>query len=195
MTVILASSSRLRADLLRDAGLTFVVTPSDVNESALKGTFTEETTEVLAQHLAQAKACAVSQSQADAWVIGADQILDCGHQRFDKPADLGSARRQLLSLRGKTHRLVSAVTCARNGQIVWQFTGIAELTMRLFSPAFLDTYIARHGEDLLTSVGAYKLESDGIQLFERIDGDYFTILGLPLLPLLSFFRSQGVIAS
>lgn len=195
MTLILASGSRIRAELLTNAQLTFHVTPPEVDESAIKANLLNHNTEDVAQHLAQAKARAVSITRPDAWVIGADQMLDCEHQRFDKPLDMASARQQLLTLRGKTHRLVSAVTCARNGATVWQFTGIAELTMRMFTTDFLDAYIARHDRDLLSSVGGYKLESEGIQLFDRINGDYFTILGLPLLPLLNFLRSQGAIAS
>jgi septum formation protein len=195
MTLILASNSRIRAELLTNAGLNFTTASPGVDESAIKTTLSQEPTEAVAQHLAQAKACAVSTTHPNTFVIGADQILDCDTQRFDKPTDLAAARHQLNSLRGKTHRLVSAVTCVRNGATIWQFTDIAQLSMRMFTDAFLDSYFARHDKDLLTSVGAYKLESDGIQLFDKIDGDYFTVLGLPLMPLLSFLRRQQVIAS
>jgi hypothetical protein len=128
-------------------------------------------------------------------VIGADQVLECDGVLFDKPVDLAAARAQLLALRGRTHRLVSAVVLARDGQRAWHHVDRADLTMRDFSAGFLDHYLESSGDAVLSSVGAYQLEGRGVQLFVRIDGDYFSILGLPLLPLLDILREQGVLPS
>jgi septum formation protein len=146
--------------------------------------------EMLALLLAKAKAIAVA-AHENQLVIGADQILALGDRMLDKPRSLAEARQQLLDLRGKTHRLVSAAAVARNRQVIWAHSDVAELAMRDFTDASLSEYLSALGEEALTSVGAYKVESCGIQLFERIAGDYFTILGLPLLPLLAFLRSAG----
>jgi septum formation protein len=128
-------------------------------------------------------------------VIGADQVLDCDGVLFDKPADPGAARTQLLALRGRTHRLVSAVVLVRDGQRLWHHVGRADLKMRDFSTRFLDRYLESAGQAALSSVGAYQLEGIGAQLFAAIEGDYFTILGLPLLPLLDNLREHGVLPS
>jgi septum formation protein len=127
-------------------------------------------------------------------VIGADQVLNLGGRIFDKPASAHEARRHLLELRGRSHILETAVCCAAADNIVWRHLGRATLTMRMFSDAFLDDYLSRTGSDVLTSVGGYRLESLGAQLFDAVEGDYFTILGLPLLPLLDFLRRQGALA-
>ncbi|HUD50352.1 Maf family protein [Parvibaculum sp.] len=194
--LILASGSKVRATLLAGAGLDFSVRDSGVDEDAVKrlfrGPVDEAGTDALALELAMAKAAAVSHGEHDAFVIGADQILSCEDMRFDKPRDMDEARANLLKFRGRTHILHSGVVLARAGMVLWSFSDRARLTMRDFSDGFLDTYLARLGEKVKTSVGCYQLEGPGIQLFEKIEGDYFTILGLPLLPLLAELRRQGV---
>jgi septum formation protein len=148
---------------------------------------------VLATILATEKACAVSRRDPEALVIGADQLLACGTEWLDKPRDLGEARHQLLGLRGRTHVLATAVCAAREGVPIWHATSAPELTMRHFTEEFLDAYLAAEGEALLSSVGAYRLEGRGVQLFSRISGDYFAILGLPLIELLGFLRERGLL--
>jgi septum formation protein len=135
----------------------------------------------------------VSEGNPESLVIGADQVLELDGERLTKPADMEAARQQLLRLSGKTHTLHSAVAGARGGKIVWQHAEAAHMTMRAFSPRFVGRYLAAVGDEALTSVGAYQVEGRGIQLFERIDGDFFTILGLPLLPLLLFLRAEGIV--
>ena len=192
--LILASSSNIRGQLLRNAGLEFDIVPAGVDETELKKVMSTETLSVkgddLAEFLAEAKAIEVSQKHPQSLGIGADQTLQMGTTLYDKASDLSDARAKLLALRGNTHVLYSAVTCAKGGQVVWRYVDAAHLTMRNFSAEFLGKYLALLGDDLLTSVGGYKLESQGAQLFEKISGDYFTILGMPLLPLLHFLRSQ-----
>lgn len=196
-SLILASGSKVRAMLLTHAGLEFSVQDSRVDEDAVKRGFTggsdENATDVLALELAAAKAQAVSKAAPDAFVIGADQILSCDQARFDKPRDMGEARDNLKIFRGRTHILHSGIVIAKSGELLWSFSDRALLTMRDFSDAFLDWYLDTLGEKVRTSVGCYQLEGPGIQLFEKIDGDYFTILGLPLLPLLGELRHHGVI--
>lgn len=143
--------------------------------------------------LAAAKAMKVGTLHPDKFVLGADQILDCDGQWFDKPENLLAARQHLSQLRGKRHRLVNGLVIVRAGETVWTHTAIATLEMRAFSDEFLDTYLHQSGERILGSVGAYLLEAQGVQLFNAIEGDYFTILGLPLLPLLGFLRDQTLI--
>lgn len=149
---------------------------------------------LVAESLAVAKAVRISQRHEDALVIGADQMLECEGVWYDKPADLETARSQLQALRGHTHRLISCVSVVRGGQRMWHHVARAELTMRTFSDGFLDDYLEKAGPDILDSVGAYRLEAMGVQLFSAISGDYFTVLGLPLLPLLEFLRIHRVIA-
>lgn len=196
-SLILASGSKVRAMLLTHAGLEFSVQDSRVDEDAVKRGFTggsdENATDVLALELAAAKAQAVSKAAPDAFVIGADQILSCDQARFDKPRDMDEARDNLKIFRGRTHILHSGIAIAKSGELLWSFSDRALLTMRDFSDAFLDRYLDALGEKVRTSVGCYQLEGPGIQLFEKIDGDYFTILGLPLLPLLGELRRHGVI--
>lgn len=191
MNLILASASQSRADLLRGAGLEITTKASDLDEDIIKaqGLSVVET----ALKLSTAKASAVAQAFPDRFVIGADQMMECAGQRFDKPKTLDQARDQLSFLRGKTHRLISAVAIVRGTDCLWSHHQTAELEMRAFSDAFLDTYIKDMGEDLFTTVGGYRLESQGVQLFNRIEGDYFTILGLPLLAVLDFLRTQDII--
>lgn len=197
--LILASASAVRASLLRQAGLDFHVRDSRVDEDAVKKSFAGSTddgdTDALALRLAEEKALAVSRAEPGALVIGADQIMSCEMRRFDKPRDMVEARANLLFLRGRTHTLHSAVVLALDGEVVWGHSARADLAMRNFSDTFLDWYLKTLGEKVKTSVGCYQLEGPGIQLFERIEGDYFTILGLPLLPLLAELRDRGAALS
>lgn len=192
-SLVLASGSAVRAMLLRQAGLAFEIQNSNVDEDLIKKKFADSDTDVLAIKLAEAKAVAVSAEKPEALVIGADQILSCQARRYDKPRDMREARANLMMFRGRSHRLHSAIVLAKSGVIVWRHSDHADLTMRNFSDTFLDHYLADVGAKVLTSVGCYQLEGPGIQLFEKIEGDYFTILGLPLLPLLAELRQrQGV---
>lgn len=195
MALVLASGSRIRAELLKNAGLTIEVDPADVDERAveaplLKAGFPPED---LASVLAEAKANDVSARRSGDLVIGADQILAFKGERRTKPEDMEAARRQLLAFSGKTHELHSAVVISKDGEAIWRQVSTARLTMRALSPEFIGHYLANAGDAVLSSVGAYQLESLGVQLFEKIDGDYFTILGLPLLPLLGELRALKVI--
>ncbi|HEX7777048.1 MAG TPA: Maf family protein [Parvibaculum sp.] len=195
--LILASGSAVRARLLADAGLAFEVRDSRVDEDAVKKRFaagdTPADTDALALQLAGEKAMAVSASEPGTFVIGADQILSCAGKRYDKPRDVAEARANLIAFRGRTHTLHSAVVLARDGAIVWRHIGQAHLAMRSFSDVFLDEYLGLLGDKVKTSVGCYQLEGPGIQLFDTIDGDYFTILGLPLLALLPELRRHLVV--
>ncbi len=195
MAIILASTSAIRKRLLEGAGVAFGTEKPLVDEHELKQRAPGLAREALAQHLASAKCLSVSAQHPEALVIGADQVLTFSNTTFDKPRSLEEARSHLQQLRGNTHTLISAVCCARASDLLWQYSDRAELTMRYFSDRFLDNYISTVGADATMSVGAYKLEALGIQLFEQIEGDYFTILGLPLLPLLEFLRSTGEIGS
>jgi nucleoside triphosphate pyrophosphatase len=194
--LILASSSKSRAKLLEAAGLAFIVEPPGLDESAMREAVGGD--HALAPHdvaevLARAKAEAVSDVAPEAYVIGGDQVLAFGDVIMSKPESMQAACRQLLDLRGKTHTLHTAVAVATNGETIWAETTMATLTMRKLSPEFIGRYLAAAGEEVLSSVGAYQLESLGIELFEKIDGDYFSILGLPLIPLLDTLRREGVI--
>ncbi len=194
---ILASASTARAQMLRNAGLTFDIKPANVDEEAIRTALDTDgnsaTPSDVAVVLAQTKASAVSEQHRGRLVIGADQILVCDDEIFSKPADKEEARDQLLSLRGRPHSLISAVACAENGTVAWYHDDTADLTMRDFSNEFLGTYIADAGTAVTASVGAYQIEGLGIQLFSSIDGDYFTVLGLPLLPLLNYLRTRNMV--
>jgi nucleoside triphosphate pyrophosphatase len=195
--LILASGSPYRRKMLEAAGLSFRIVPADVDEAALKRGLAAQTPKpipaTIADALARAKAESVSVRHPDATVIGADQILALGDELLDKPGDLAAARVQLERLRGKTHRLISAVVVAEAGKVLWTHVDEAVLTMRPFSREFLDRYVAQAGPGLCQIVGAYEIEGPGIQLFEHVEGDHFTIIGLPLVPLLAELRSRGVI--
>jgi septum formation protein len=193
--IILASGSPFRKALLTNAGIAFDAIPADVDERALEAPLegTGATPEDVASILAEAKAINVSESHPGALVIGCDQTLSLGDRVFHKPRDKEDARRHLLDLSGKTHQLNSAVVLVRDGKTLWRNVSIARLTMRKLDPAFIGRHLARVGEKALSSVGAYQIEGEGIQLFEKIDGDYFTIVGLPLLPLLAELRGLGAI--
>jgi septum formation protein len=195
--LVLASASASRRHLLGAAGLSFRVVPADIDEARLKRALAARTpkagADAVADHLACAKAEAVSARLPDALVIGSDQVLVLGEEMFDKPSDVAAARAQLMRLRGRAHRLLTGVSLALGGKSVWRLMAAATLTMRPFSPEHLDRYLADAGANVTRSVGAYEIEGAGIQLFERIEGDYFTILGLPLLPLLAELRARVVI--
>ncbi|KAA0685146.1 Maf family protein [Azospirillum brasilense] len=195
-TVVLASGSRTRAEMLERAGVRVALAPAAVDEEEIKLAARAEGAPVedVAEALAELKAQRVTRKHPGALVIGADQMLECEGRWFDKPADRDAARVQLQELRGKTHRLVSCAVVIRDGERLWHHVDRARLTMRPFSDAFLESYLNAAGDDVLGSVGAYHLEGLGAQLFHRVDGDFFTILGLPLLPLLGFLRVHGVIA-
>ncbi len=193
--VVLASQSVARAALLRNAGVRFSVRVSEIDENELKRSLGADkaNARVVAESLAELKASSVSSQHEGALVVGADQVLDCDGVWFDKPTDLLVARHDLMALRGRAHALVTAVCVVRDGVTIWRYCDQARLVMRAFSDAFLDAYLADIGPSALGCVGAYQLEGPGMQLFAEIDGDHFSILGLPLLPLLEFLRSQGAV--
>jgi septum formation protein len=193
--LILASASVARRAVLAAAGLRFAVRPAGIDEATVKGAARSEGLDAAATalRLADAKAAFVARQEPQALVIGADQILDCDCMWHDKPEDVEAARRQLLALRGRAHQLATAVVCRIGDRLLWQHVAQPRLTMRAFSEPFLDAYLAAEGDLVLRSVGAYRLEGPGVQLFARVDGDHATILGLPLLPLLDFLRSVGVV--
>lgn len=192
--VILASASGSRAHLLGAAGVAHRVVPANIDEAEIKLALRRERAPAfaIAETLAELKAQQVSQRHAAALVIGADQVLECGGELFDKPVDLAHARAHLTALRGRSHRLLTGVCVVRDGGVIWHHNDRAELEMRAFSDAFMDWYLDRLGERACRSVGAYQLEGLGAQLFSRVRGDYFSVLGLPLLPLLGFLREHGV---
>ncbi len=193
--LILASASGARRALLAGAGLTFAAEPANIGEDQIKRGAQADGVEVVdaALLLAEMKARRVGRRQPDALVVGADQILVCDGQWFDKPDGPVAADQQLRALRGKTHMLVTAVVCHRDGSPIWQHVARPKLTMRQFSEAFLEAYLAAEGSHVTESVGAYRLEGPGVHLFDRIEGEHAAILGLPLLPLLGFLRQHGVL--
>ncbi len=195
--IILASTSRARARLLESAGVAAGVMPPHVDEAALKSLLASKRASAaqVAQSLAEVKAREVSRRNPDAFVVGADQMLECDGAWLDKPKDRATARRQLLALRGKTHHLLTACAVAVGGEPVWQHGEVAQLTMREFSPTFLDEYLDKHGDEILDAVGSYHVEGPGAQLFSKVSGDVFGIQGLPLIPLLDFLRTKGAIPS
>lgn len=195
MTLILASASAARAQMLRAAGVALDILPARIDEAAVKAAMRAEAAPPrdLADTLAELKAAKISANAPGRLVLGADQVLVEAGQIYDKPADLAQAREQLLALRGKTHLLISAAVIALDGAPIWRHVGQAQLTMRPFSDGFLDAYLAQIGDLALTSPGSYQLEALGSQLFSRVQGDHFTVLGLPLLEVLGFLRARGVL--
>lgn len=195
--LILASSSPTRLGLLRAAGL--VVTPHspDIDEASLMQGFAAAAVAPhdIADRLAEMKARKIAERFPTDLVLGCDQVLDHQGSAWGKPATIDAARQQLLELRGQTHQLVSALVLYQAGQPVWRHTGVARLTMRNFSDLWLDHYLADHWQSIRHCVGCYRLEQQGVQLFTAVEGDYFTILGLPLLPLLGYLRQRGIIAT
>ncbi len=195
--VILASASAVRARLLADAGVPHTVRPAAVDEAGIRESLRAEDADAAhaATALAELKARQVSQREPGALVIGADQILDCDGTWFEKPADREAAAATLRALRGRAHVLATGIAVAQGAAIVWRHTARATMTMRNFPDEFIDAYLDDIGDAATLSVGAYQLEGRGAQLFTRTDGDFFTILGLPLLPLLDFLRGHGVVPS
>lgn len=195
--LVLASGSEIRAQLLRNAGLSPEIRPARIDEDAIRASLAADgaTPRDLADALAGMKARRVSDRCPGALVLGCDQILDCGGTAFAKPADPEEAITQLRALRGRTHRLLSAAVIYRAGEPLWRHVGEARLTMREISDGYLDDYVERNWESIRHSVGCYKLEAEGVRLFSRIEGDYFTILGLPLIELLTWLAIRGDIAT
>jgi len=191
--LILASKSRTRQQLLQNAGLSIEVETPRVDEEMIRdGMLAEQhTPRDIADALAEAKATRISRKTPGAMVLGCDQVLDLAGDLLSKPASPEHARAQLLAMRGRRHDLLSAAVICEDGASIWRHIGTARLTVRDFSDAWLDGYIARNWPEIADSVGAYKLEAEGVRLFSRIEGDYFTIMGLPLLPLLGFLTLRG----
>jgi septum formation protein len=189
--LVLASKSAVRRALLDAAGIPLEIRAADIDERAVETQAPGGGAAAVALTLARAKAQAVSASMPGRLVLGADQTLALGTRRFSKPADRAAAGDQLRALRGNTHMLHSALALVRDGKVVFEQAETARLTMRAFSDQFLEDYLGAAGNAVMASVGGYQLEGPGIQLFERLEGDYFTILGLPLLPLLDFLRRDG----
>jgi septum formation protein len=194
MTLILASKSPFRAMILGNAGVPFHAEAANIDERSVEAPMFNSgaTPEDVAQVLAEAKAKDVSERFPQAIVLGSDQTLSLGDDVFHKPRDMEEARRHLLRLSGRTHQLNSAMAITKNGETIWRHLSVARLTMRDLSPEFIGAHLAEVGEAALQSVGAYQYEGRGIQLFEKIEGDYFTIVGLPILPLLGELRRLGV---
>jgi len=189
--LVLASRSTARRALLEGAGISIDLCPADIDERGLEADAPDQEPGAVAALLAREKAAAVARRTAGRLVLGADQTLSLGKERFTKPADLAAARAQLRTLCGRSHELHSAIAFAENDKVLFEYVGVARLTMRKFSDRFLDAYLDAVGTAATASVGAYQIEGPGIQLFERIDGDYFTVLGLPLVPVLDFLRRCG----
>ena len=193
--LVLASKSAIRGEILRAAGLAIEVCPADIDERTIEqGSAAREPGEI-ATLLAREKAQAVAARLPGRVVLGADQTLALGERRFSKPADRAAAREQLTLLRGQTHQLHTAIALVREGVILFEYREAARLTMRAFSDRFLEHYLDAAGAAVTASVGGYQLEKTGIQLFERVEGDHFVILGLPLLPLLQHLRQAGWLAA
>ena len=191
--LILASQSRARQMLLANAGISFDAVPADIDERSVQKNSGLSAPGEIAGLLAREKACFVSSKNPGRYVVGADQTLALGNRLFSKPAGRTQAADQLRLLAGHTHELHSAVAVARDGKIVFSDVVVARMTMRRLDESEIEAYLDQAGQAVTTSVGAYQLEGLGVHLFERIDGDHFTILGLPLLPLLAFLRGEGLL--
>jgi septum formation protein len=192
--LVLASKSEIRRTILTDAGIPVEVAAADIDERRIEQSVAIRGAGEVAELLARKKTQAIAARFVDRVVLGADQILALGDRRYSKPADHAHAREQLKLLRGRTHELHAAVALARDGNIVFEHREVARLTMRAFSDAFLEAYLELMGDNVMTSVGGYQLERAGVQLFERIEGDHYTILGLPLMALLDYLRGAGCLA-
>ena len=195
--LILASASEVRARVLKGAGVAFDIHPAHVDEEAVKDSLLAAKAPLrdVADALAELKALRVSENRPDALVLGADQVLAFEGELVNKCASLDEARTLLRRLRGRSHQLISALVLAKAGGAIWRTAETATLKMRDFSDRFLDDYLVSEGEELLKGVGCYRLESRGAQLFERVEGDYFTVLGLPLQSLLAALRQHGIVAT
>lgn len=196
-SLLLASASQIRLTLLQNAGLTVTARPARIDEDAIRAALKADNAKPrdVADTLAELKARKLADRNRAALVLGCDQVLAFEGQVWSKPADLAQARTQLQTLRGQTHQLLSALVLYHEAKPIWRHIGVAKLTMAATSDAFLDAYLSRNWPAVATSVGAYQIEAEGIRLFTAIEGDYFTILGLPLLPLLSYLALRGFIAS
>ena len=195
--ILLASASAIRLTLLRNAGLSVTAQPARIDEDAVRAGLEAEnaTPRDIADTLAELKARKLADKNPQALVLGCDQVLAFKHRVWAKPESRDQARAQLQTLRGETHQLLSALVLYHQAEPIWRHVGQARLTMTQFSDAYLDTYLDRNWPQVASSVGAYQLEGEGIRLFSSVEGDYFTILGLPLLPLLSYLSLRGFIAS
>jgi septum formation protein len=192
--LVLASRSAVRRTLLEAAGVPVEICPADIDERGVEAGAPLQAPVAIAALLAREKAALIAERNRGRLVLGADQTLSLDGRRFTKPADRAAARAQLRELSGRTHELYSAIAFVRDGTVLCEYVGVARLTMRAVSDRFLDDYLDAVGEAATASVGAYQLEGFGIQLFERLDGDYFTVLGLPLLTALDFLRRHGCLA-
>ncbi|MDY6925116.1 MAG: nucleoside triphosphate pyrophosphatase [Pseudomonadota bacterium] len=193
--LVLASKSAARRAMLEGAGVPFSVQVADVDEDAVKAVHNPADAAGLAVELARVKALAVSRHDPEAWVLGADQTLAFAGGLVSKARSRDEARARLGAMRGRTHQLHSGAALARNGQTVWSGVDTATMRVRDFSDAFLDAYLAAEGDNLLACVGSYRLEGMGSQLFEAVEGDYFTVLGMPLWPVLAELRRAGVLTT
>ncbi len=196
LPIILASGSLIRRQILKDAGINFKVITRPVDENAIKVSMLAENSHLrdIPDALAEAKSVRVS-SQVAGLVIGADQIMVMGGRLFDKPKDMAEVKTRLMKMRGQTHYLIGAVVISENGSPVWRHLAKTKLTMRDFTESFLDDYLKAEGDTLLESVGAYRFEGRGSQLFSNVEGDFFSILGLSLLPVMDYLRQRGAILS
>lgn len=194
-SIILASASPFRRMLLDNAGIRYQAKAADIDERSIEAEIEDQklSPEEVAIVLAEAKAKHVGQSFPGHIVIGSDQTMSLGSRVYHKPKDMDEARRHLLSLSGAVHQLNSAIVLTRDKEVIWKHVSSAKMSVRTLTGDFIDRHLSRVGTKALSSVGAYQLEGEGIQLFDRIDGDYFTILGLPMLPLLAKLRELGVI--
>jgi septum formation protein len=193
--LVLASASQSRSALLKAAGVTFTADPADLDEDALMDALRGADAHTVAATLAQNKALHVSARHPGVWVLGGDSVIGFDGEHLSKCATLDEARALLARLSGQTHLLVSAAALARDGALIWTHASPCKMVMRDLSPEFLDNYIAAEGRAILSSVGCYHYEGRGAQLFDKVEGDYFSVLGLPLLPVLAALRKEGVLAS
>ena len=193
--LILASGSPFRAQILASAGIKFDIHPSTIDERAVETPLLQSDHDIsdIPLILAQAKAASVSEDFKGAYVIGADQVLTFENQILHKPKTMEEARRRLLLLSGKTHHLNNGVALAKDGDILWHFANTATIKFRSLDPGFIGRHLANVGQAALTSVGAYQIEAKGVQLFEHMDGDFFSIMGLPIIPLLNILRQMDII--
>lgn len=195
-TVILASGSKARQEMLRNAGVSFDVIPADIDEEKILSEMVSNNKNVedIAKKLAEEKSLKISKENKDNYIIGSDQILSLNNKLYSKAKNKNEAKEKLLELSSKTHQLTSAVCVTKNNKIIWSSFSQAQLSLKDLTEEKIDNYLERAGDDIYNCVGCYALESIGIQLFDKIEGDYFTILGMPLLPLLTFLEKEGVLA-